>query len=38
MNFDGILIVIACIVGAVVLWAVVLWFLGVSDWMNRGSH
>jgi hypothetical protein len=36
--FDTVLIVIACLVGAVLVGAVVLLFLGFSDWMNRGSH
>jgi type III secretory pathway component EscU len=38
MVFDTILIIIACIIGVAVVGAVVLWLLGVSDWINRGSH
>lgn len=38
MTLDTMLIVLAWIVGVVVVGAVVLWLLGVSDWMNRGSH
>jgi hypothetical protein len=35
---DTFMLAVAIVVGAVVIGAVLIYFLGIADWMNRGSH
>lgn len=35
---DTFMLAVAIVVGVVVIGAVLIYFLGIADWMNRGSH
>jgi hypothetical protein len=35
---DTVMLTLAVIVGVIVVAAVVVYFVGIFDWMNRGSH
>jgi hypothetical protein len=38
MDTTTVMLTVAVIVGVIVVVAVVVYFLGIFDWMNRGSH